>query len=94
MRKAIGWSARMVEISHSVTLTSTVPWGASTSTLPLSALRRRPMVGVTGELPLWSEIFAFGDAHFYGSMGAHHLNAPMVAIAAHFRWLGLLDCRL
>jgi hypothetical protein len=26
-------------------------------------------------------IFAFGDAHFYGSMGGKPLNAPIVAIA-------------
>ncbi len=27
-------------------------------------------------------IFAFGDAAFYGSMGGHPLNAPIVGIAA------------
>jgi hypothetical protein len=27
-------------------------------------------------------VFAFGDAHFYGSMGGQHLNAPIVGIAA------------
>jgi len=27
-------------------------------------------------------IFAFGDAHFYGSMGGQHLNAPIVGMAA------------
>jgi hypothetical protein len=28
-------------------------------------------------------VFAFGDAHFYGSMGGHPLNAPMGEIAAN-----------
>jgi len=27
-------------------------------------------------------IFAFGDANFYGSMGAQHLNQPIVGLAA------------
>jgi len=27
-------------------------------------------------------IFAFGDAHFYGSMGGQHLNRPVVGIAS------------
>ena len=27
-------------------------------------------------------VFAFGDAHFYGSMGGRPLNAPIVAMAA------------
>ena len=27
-------------------------------------------------------IFTFGNAQFYGSMGGHRLNAPMVGIAA------------
>jgi len=27
-------------------------------------------------------IFSFGDAHFYGSMGGQHLNAPIVGMAA------------
>jgi hypothetical protein len=27
-------------------------------------------------------VFAFGDAHFYGSMGGQHLNAPIVGMAA------------
>jgi len=27
-------------------------------------------------------VFAFGDAHFYGSMGGQHLNAPIVGIAS------------
>jgi hypothetical protein len=27
-------------------------------------------------------IFAFGDAAFYGSMGASHLNQPIVGMAA------------
>ena len=25
-------------------------------------------------------VFAFGDAAFYGSMGGHHLNAPVVGM--------------
>ena len=33
-------------------------------------------------------IFAFGDAGFYGSMGAKHLNAPIVGIAATADGLG------
>ncbi|MHB8289319.1 MAG: hypothetical protein ACYDEY_08805, partial [Acidimicrobiales bacterium] len=27
-------------------------------------------------------IFSFGDAAFYGSMGARHLNAPIVGVAS------------
>ena len=27
-------------------------------------------------------VFAFGDAPFLGSMAGHHLNAPVVGIAA------------
>jgi hypothetical protein len=27
-------------------------------------------------------IFSFGDAKFYGSMGAKHLNKPIVGMAA------------
>jgi len=33
-------------------------------------------------------IFTFGDAPFLGSMGGHHLNAPVVAMAATPSGLG------
>ena len=40
-------------------------------------------------------IFSFGAAHFYGSMGSEHLNAPIVAMATTFHglgyWLGAAD---
>jgi hypothetical protein len=40
-------------------------------------------------------VFSFGDAPFYGSMAATHLNAPIVAIAAtpdaHGYWLAAAD---
>ncbi|MHB8288619.1 MAG: hypothetical protein ACYDEY_05185, partial [Acidimicrobiales bacterium] len=40
-------------------------------------------------------IFSFGTARFYGSMGAKHLNAPIVGIAStpggHGYWLVASD---
>ena len=40
-------------------------------------------------------IFTFGDAHFYGSTGAMHLNQPIVGMAAtpsgHGYWLTASD---
>jgi hypothetical protein len=48
-----------------------------------------PMVAVnstTNGLGYWlasanGGVFNFGDAHFYGSLGGHHLSSPVVAIA-------------
>ena len=40
-------------------------------------------------------VFTFGDAEFHGSMGGHHLDAPVVGIArdatGHGYWLVARD---
>ena len=59
---------------------------ASTVTMRLNA----PIVGMAAtsdDRGYWTVgsdggVFAFGDAHFMGSMGGKHLNAPVVAISA------------
>jgi hypothetical protein len=78
------------------TLIDAAPAGAaSIVTVHLDA----PMVGMAatsdsrGYWTVGSDggVFAFGDAHFMGSMGGKHLNAPIVAIstgpAGHGYWL-------
>jgi hypothetical protein len=66
----------------------------ATSQTPLAG----PMVSIAwaGGVGYWTAasdggVFTFGDAHFYGSMGGRHMNAPVVAMAAtpdhHGYWL-------
>ncbi len=50
--------------------------GAVPKALPLTAVQGYWFVASDGG------IFSFGDAKFYGSMGARHLNAPIVGMAA------------
>ena len=45
--------------------------------------RRPRTAAATGWWPPTAGIFAFGDAAFYGSMGGHHLNQPVVGMAAN-----------
>ena len=54
---------------------------ASTSTSPSSAWRRPPTAGGYWLVASDGGIFSFGDAQFYGSTGAIHLNQPIVGMA-------------
>jgi len=65
-----------------------------------------PVVGIAGssdgggywEVASDGGVFAFGDAHFHGSMGGQHLNKPVVGIAAthdgggYWRWPPTAGC--
>ena len=42
---------------------------------PASGGRGYWLVGADGG------VFSFGDAHYFGSMGARHLNSPVVGMA-------------
>ena len=65
--------------------TAAVAWRGDASGLPL----REPIVGATATADgkgYWliagdGGIFTFGDAPFFGSMGAAHLNQPVVSMA-------------
>ena len=77
-------------VTQSVTFSPTAPGGSAGSivvatnlgnvTITLSGSALRPV----GYWLVASDggIFSFGDANFYGSMGAQHLNSPVVGIAA------------
>ncbi len=79
---ATGWSPPTAASSPSATPSSTAPPAPSTSTSPSSAWRRRPTAGGYWLVASDGGIFAFGDAQFYGSTGAIHLNQPIVGMAA------------
>ena len=65
-----------------MTPASSAPWAASRSTSRSSA--SRPATDGAGyyEVATDGGVFNFGSAHFFGSAGSLHLNAPVVGIAA------------
>ena len=77
-----GWWARTEGSSPSVTPPSTARPAASTSTPRSSTWRPTPDGRGYWEVGADGGIFAFGDAAFFGSTGALHLNAPIVGMAA------------
>ena len=57
---------------------------ATLQSLPGSPTAGKPSGGIGGYWEVASDggIFSFGNAHFYGSMGGHPLNQPVVGMAA------------
>ena len=88
--RATGWWPPTEGSSPSATPPSTARPGPSTSTSPSWAWRPRPdghgywLVAADGG------IFTFGDATFYGSTGAIHLNQPIVGMASASGGRGVL----
>ncbi len=78
---ATGWSPATAASSPSATPPSSAPSAPSTSTPPSWACP--PQRAGDGYWLVASDggIFAFGDAPFLGSLGALHLNAPIVGAA-------------
>ena len=82
---------------------SVASFGGATSFGSLTGHLNRPIVGMAATRDghgYWlvasdGGIFAFGDAHFYGSTGSIHLNKPIVGMAAtpdgHGYWLVASD---
>ncbi len=79
---ATGWSLPTAGSSPSAMPRSTGRKVRPTSTNPSSAWRRRPTGGGYWLVAADGGIFSFGDAQFYGSTGAIHLNQPIVGMAA------------
>ncbi len=65
---------------HMATVSSIVAGG--TSSAPVLGVAPTRSGGGYWEVASDGGIFAFGDASFYGSMGGHPLNEPIVAMAA------------
>ena len=70
--------------------TSTARPAASTSTSPIVGMAATPDGGGYWLVAADGGIFSFGDAHFYGSTGAVHLNQPIVGHGGHRRRRRLL----
>ena len=79
---ATGWWPPTAASSASGTPRSTARRAPSTSTSPWSAWRPRHDGGGYWLVASDGGIFNFGDAKFYGSTGAIHLNQPVVGMAA------------
>ncbi len=79
---ATGWWPPTAGSSPSATPPSTGRWAATPSTSPWWAWRPPPTVGGYWTVASDGGIFSFGDAAFYGSMGGHALDEPMVGMAA------------
>ena len=86
-KKPLALLSIVLLLSAALTLIDGQPaHAASIVTMRLNA----PIVGMaatTDDRGYWTVgsdggVFAFGDAHFMGSMGGKHLNAPVVAVSA------------
>ena len=80
---ATGWWPPTAASSPSVTPTSTARPGPSISTGRWWAWPSAPNGRGYWFVASDGGIFAFGDARFYGSMGAHPLNQPVVGMASN-----------
>ena len=80
--RATGWSLPTAASSPSATPRSTVPPAPSISTKPIVGMAATPDGKGYWLVASDGGIFTFGDAAFYGSTGAMHLNQPIVGMAS------------
>jgi hypothetical protein len=81
-RLSASLAAVMLALTVGISLISTPAEAAIASAQPLVGIVSTPSGHGYWQAAADGGVFAFGDAHFYGSMGGQHLNSPIVGMAA------------